>query len=635
MLLAAAGLALVAGAAAIAQIAPQSLPSSPAGQLWSTFNGELNAQKYATAAQITPANVGSLKVAWQVHTGDMSGPGGKVPPTDWSATPIFVNDTVYVGTPFYRIFAVTPDTGKVKWVFDTHAQLKALTQPDLKSRGVAYWQAADAQPGQPCAKMVYLGTMEGKLFAVDADTGRPCQQFGRDGVLDINQWNTVDPKWPLSILQPPTVYKDTLFVGWAGRDWTNKANPPGSVFAVDARTGALKWTFKTLPPTTAASTGTSNVWASMSVDPQRGILYLPISSPSPNFYGGAREEPLPYATSVTALDAETGKVLWSRQLVHHDLWDFDVNSAPVLVDIQRGGQTIPALVQSTKQGMFFVLNRVTGEPIFPIDERPVPASHVPGERASPTQPFSTTMAPVMGRFPGISTLADIVSLGGCSRRAKALRYDGMFTPPALGPGALAYPATPGGVEWGGGAVDPTSLTYVVNSSSVAQIYQLLDRKAYAKVAAEDPKNTYAQAGTPYGMHLTNFTNWLGMPCWKPPYGLLSEYDLKTGRLVWREPFGAVQKWGFYMPDSWGSPTIGGPLITRSGLIFIGASMDSHVRAVDLKSGKVLWKAQVDAPAVAIPATYTYRGKQYVVFTVGGNSIVSPRVGDQLIAFALR
>ena len=633
---AAALVVVVAGAVAIAQTVAPPVTPAPGGSdpTWPTFNGDLMAQKYAGSAQITPQNVGSLKVAWQVHTGDMSDGSGKVPASDWSATPLFVNDTVYVGTPFYRVFAVTPDTGKIKWVYDTHSALKALTQPDMKSRGVAYWQAASPQAGQPCEKMVYMGTMEGKLFAVDADTGRPCAQFGADGVLDINQWNTVNRKWPLSILQPPTVYKDTLFIGWAGKDWADKATPPGTVFAVDARTGKLKWTFNALPPQADSSTGTSNVWASMSVDPQRGILYLPISSPSPNFYGGARKEALPMATSVAALDADTGRVLWTRQLVHHDIWDFDVDAAPVLVDLPRNGQTVPALVQSTKQGMFFVLNRVTGEPIFPIEERPTPASNVPGERASPTQPFSTTLEPVIGKFPGISTLADIVSFGGCSRQAKALRYEGMFTPPALGAGTLAYPATAGGVEWGGGAVDPTTQTYVVNSSRVAQIYQLLSRKDYSAATASGTKDYYAQAGSPYGLHLTTFVNWAGMPCWKPPYGLISAYDLKTGRMLWREPFGAVQKWGFYMPGSWGSPTIGGPMITRSGLVFIGASMDSRVRALDLRSGKVLWSAQVDAPAVAIPATYTYHGKQYVAFVAGGNSILSPKVGDQLIAYTL-
>ncbi len=473
------------------------------------------------------------------------------------------------------------------------------------------------------------------LHAVDADTGKPCKGFGNGGVLDVNQWNTMNNKWPLSLLQPPTVYKNTLFLGWAGKDWAYQEAPPGNVFAVDAQTGKLKWTFNALPPDSDPRPATSNVWASMSVDPEHGIVYLPVSSPSPNYYGGDRKEKLPLATSVTALDADTGKVIWSQQLVHHDIWDYDTNSAPVLVDINKDGQTIPALIQSTKQGLLFVLNRLTGEPIYPIEEKKVGASNVPGEQASPTQPYpATPQATIPDQWPGVSAIADIASAGYCSRKAKQLRYDGRYTPPSL-QGSLVYPATAGGVEWGGGAVDPTTNTYVVNSSSVVQIYRLIKRADYAKESDNgDKSGYYAQEGGPYGFYLSNFVNWLGMPCWKPPYGTLSSYDLNTGKLLWKEPFGEVQKWGFYMPNSWGSVTIGAPVVTKSGLVFIGASMDSRVRAIDLKSGKVLWKAQVEAPAVAMPAVYTYKGKQYVVFAVGGNTILTPRVSDQVVAFAL-
>jgi len=604
-------------------------------QTWSTFNGDLRAQKYSTASEITPQNVGELKKAWEVHTGDVSDGSGKLPTSDWSATPLMVNDTVYVGTPFYRIFAIAPDTGKVKWVYDTHAVLKALTQPDLKSRGVAYWQAETPESGQPCQKIVYIGTMDAKLHAVDADTGKRCAGFADNGILDINQWNTTNDKWPLSILQPPTVYKDTLYIGWAGKDWAESKAPPGRVFAVDARTGELKWTFDALPSPEASKTGTANVWASMSVDPENGILYLPVSSPSPNYFGGNRKEKLPLATSVTALDADTGNVLWSRQLVHHDIWDYDTNSAPVLVDIDKDGKTIPALVQSSKQGFLYVLNRLTGEPIFPITEKPVPHSKIPEESEAPTQPYVATPKPVVpDQWPGVFPLADTVSFGYCSRKADELRYDGRFTPPSL-QGSLTYPATVGGTEWGGGAVDPTTDTYVVNSSSVVQIYRLIKRADFAKESNNGKKpGYYEQKGAPYGFHISNFTNGMGMPCWNPPYGTLASYDLKTGKLLWKEPFGEVQKWGFYMPQSWGSVTIGAPLVTKSGLIFIGASMDSRVRGIDLKTGKVLWSALVDAPSVSMPATYQYKGKQYVVFVAGGNAILTPRVSDQVVAYAL-
>lgn len=603
---------------------------------WYTFNGDLKAQKYSVADQITPENVQNLEKAWEVHTGDVSDGSGDKPMSVWSATPLFVNDTLYLGTPFYRIVALAPDTGKIKWSFDPHAVLKALTQPDLKNRGVAYWQAEDPDSGKACQKIVYIGTMDAKLYGVDADTGKPCADFGKNGMVDVNQWNKINAKWPLSLLQPPTVYHDTLYLGWAGKDWTNSAAPPGTIFALDARTGKLKWTFHALPKSVIDKTGTSNVWASMSIDPELGLLYIPVSSPSPNYYGGERKEKLPLTTSVTALDADTGKVVWSRQLVHHDIWDYDTNSPPVLVDIKKDGKTIPALVQSSKQSFLYVLNRKTGEPIYPIEEKPVPASDVPGEEAAPTQPYVAKPQPTTpDKWPGVSTIADIASFGYCSRKAEKLRYDGRFTPPSL-KGSIAYPATAGGVEWGGGAVDPTTGTYVVNSSSVVQIYQLIKRAEYNSGLKQKGESAgyYAQGDVPYAFHLETFLNPIGMPCWKPPYGTLSAYDLNTGELLWKHPFGQVQKWGFYMPKSWGSVTIGAPVITKSGLIFIGASMDSRVRAIDLKSGEVLWKSLVDAPAVAMPAVYTYKGKEYVVFAVGGNSILLPKVSDQIVAYTL-
>ncbi|MYZ49992.1 pyrroloquinoline quinone-dependent dehydrogenase [Rhizobiales bacterium L72] len=602
---------------------------------WATFNGDLMAQKYAAADEITPRNVGQLEKVWEYHTGDVSDGSGDVPMTVWSATPLFVNDTLYLGTPFYRIVALEPDTGREKWTFDPEAERKALTQPDLKNRGVAYWQAANPQPGEACQKMVYIGTMDAKLWGVDADTGKPCAGFGENGMLDVNQWNTVNEKWPLSLLQPPTVYHDTLYLGWAGKDWTDAAAPPGTVFALDARTGRLKWMFHALPKEAVSQTGTANVWASMSIDPERGLLYIPVSSPSPNYYGGARKEKLPLATSVTALDADTGKVVWSRQLVHHDIWDLDTDAPPTLVDIRKDGRTIPALVQSSKQGFLYVLNRETGEPIYPIEERPVPASDVPGEAAAPTQPYVATPAPVIpDTWPGVSSIANMVSLGGCERRAESYRYDGRFTPPSF-QGTIAYPPTTGGTEWGGGAVDPTRGIYVVNSNSVVQIYQLVPRDEYEEKEQEgETGGYYAQGDAPYAFHLETFLNWAGMPCWKPPYGMLAAYDLNTGKRLWNEPFGQVQKYGFYMPESWGSVTIGAPVVTKSGLIFIGASMDSRVRAIDLRTGAVLWKSLVDAPAVSMPAVYTYKGRQYVTFAVGGNSILLPKVSDQVVTYAL-
>lgn len=603
---------------------------------WTGFHGDPMAQKFSRSVQITPENVGQLEKVWELHTGDVSNGKGDLPGTVWSATPIVANDTVYIGTPFYRVIAVEPDTGKVKWTYDPKTVLKALTQPELKNRGVTYWAARDGATG-PCSKRVYLGTMSGQIHALDADTGALCQDFGKGGILDVNQWNKPDANFPLSQLQPPTVYKDTLLLGWAGKDWVDSKNPLGSVHAVDARTGKLKWKFYSIPEDYPGKTGTANVWTAMSVDEANGLVYLPVSSPSPDFYGGDRKEPIPYATSITALNGDTGQVVWSRQLVYHDIWDYDINAAPTLVDIPKDGGTVPALVQTTKMGMYFVLNRLTGAPIFPIEDRPVPQTDVPGEWSSPVQPFPTLpKSATLDGWSGVFQLADMASFGWCSRKATELRNEGRYTPPSL-QGTLTFPATAGGHQWGGGTVDPETGIYYVNNSNIVQIYQLIERGEYDKLASggsEAAGGLFPMNGAPYGFRLTNFLNPLGMPCWKPPYGQMSAIDLKTGATLWQVPFGQVQQWGFYMPESWGSPTIGGPVLTKSGLIFIGGSMDARVRALDAKSGKVLWKAQVDAPAVSIPAVFDYKGRQYVLFTAGGNSIIKPQVGDQLVAFAL-
>ncbi len=602
-------------------------------QVWDAFGGNQEAQKYSTATQITPDNVKNLKRAWSIHTGDVSS-GNKA--TTWGATPLFANNTVYIGTPRYRAFAVEPDTGKVKWTYSANGNNKPENQ-GYKNRGVAYWQAAMPESGKTCQKMVYLGTMDGELHGIDADTGKLCTGFGKGGIVDVNAWLKTNSKWKIGLIQPPAVYKDTLILGWAGNDWVYKTANPGTVYGIDARTGALKWTFNIIPEDQLNSTGTANVWAGISVDPATGLAFLPTSSPSPNYYGGDRLKEMPYVTATVAVKAETGEVVWSRQLVHHDIWDVDINSAPTLLDIKKDGQTIPALIQATKMGFLFVLNRNTGEPVYPIEERPVPASDVPGEVASKTQPYVAVPRPTIpDTTPPVSKLADITSFGQCSRWKARLRDEGRYTPPSIR-GSISWPATIGGVEWGGGALDPTTNTYVVNSDRAPQVYTLVPRAEANKTYGDAlrGKGGYAaQAGSAYGFKLENFLNMWGMPCWEPPYGTLLSYDMNSGKLNWEKPFGQVQKWGFYMPESWGSITIGAPVITKSGLVFIGASMDSRVRAIDLKSGNVLWKAIVDAPAVAQPAVYTYKGKQYVAFAVGGNGILTPRLSDQLVAFAL-
>ncbi|RCV92264.1 pyrroloquinoline quinone-dependent dehydrogenase [Vreelandella rituensis] len=617
------------------------IPLVPTEPTWDSFHGQLNAQKYSPLDQINADNVGELEKVWEVHTGDISDGSGELPATVWSATPVFANDTLYLGTPFYRILALDPASGEEKWSFDTQSSLEPLTQPALKNRGVAYWQAEDPMAGELCQKIIYMGTMDAQLFAVDADSGERCEGFANNGVLNVNQWNDTHDHWPLSLLQPPTVVGDRLILGWAGMDWAYAQAPPGTVFAINARTGELEWTFQALSEQMREQSGTANVWTHMSADEERGLVYLPVSSPSPNFWGGNRTEEVPLATSTTALDIETGDVVWSRQWVHHDIWDYDTVAAPTLMDITVGGEEIPALLQATKTGFLFVVNRETGEDVWPIEERPVPGGDgtVEGEVYAPTQPFPTKPVPLLDQSekPKVWALADALSFGQCSRLWEELWYEGLYTPPTTrGEGTMGYPITAGGPQWGGVAFGPESQTAIVNTSHIVQTLKLYDREAYEKAdSGSGNESGFApQEGAPYGIRLEIAQNWLGMPCWEPPFGELVALDMTTGDIKWRRPVGASQQHGFFMPESWGSPTIGGPAVTAGGIIFIGASMDAKVRAYSLETGEQLWSDQVEAPSVSNPAVYEYNGRQYVAFVAGGNTILKDQVGDQIAVYAL-
>jgi len=613
----------------------------PSSATWDSFHGQLNAQKYSPLKQITTDNVSKLKKIWEFHTGDVSDGKGDIPATVWSATPVFANETIYIGTPFDRLIALDPGTGKEKWQYDTKSSRKALTQPVLKNRGVSYWQAKNPVAGQACQKIVYMGTVDGKLYALDADSGEPCRSFADNGVLNLNQWNKVNAKYPLSVLQPPTVVGNHLLVGWAGKDWAYAEAPAGTVFSINAQTGEREWTFEAIPAEIRKRTGTANVWTHMSADEAHGLVYLPVSSPSPNYWGGNRVDPVPLGTSTTALDINTGKVVWSRQWVHHDVWDYDINSAPTLMDITVNGKQIPALIQATKQGFLFVVNRLTGEDVWPVEERPVPQGDgsVQGEVLSPTQPFPTKPAPLLDQSekPKIWKLADIVGAGQCSRLWDKLSYEGMYTPPTTkGEGVLTYPDSAGGVQWGGVAYDPQKQIAIVNTSHIVQYVKLYSREDYEKAdnGSGNESGFAPQEGAPYGLRLMVANNWLGMPCWQPPFGEIVALDMHTGDVKWRRPVGASQQYGFFMPESWGSPTIGGPAVTAGGVIFIGASMDAKVRAYSVDNGEELWSDQVEAPAVANPSVYEYKGRQYVAFVAGGNTILKDQVGDQVVVYAL-
>jgi quinoprotein glucose dehydrogenase len=617
------------------------LPALADQPVWGTFNGDLSATKFADVPALTPESIAGLERAWEVRTGDVADGSGDLPATVWSATPIYANETLYLGTPFYRILALDPATGAQRWAYDTGSTLEALTQPALKNRGVAYWESGAEGS---CEKRVLIGTMDAKLHAVDADTGLPCTEFGVGGVLDVNQWNETNAVFPFSLLQPPTVVGDTILIGWAGKDWAYTVEPPGNLIAVDARTGALLWDTGFIPTEMIPVTGTANIWSSMSADPALGLVYVPVSSPSPNYWGGNRTDPIPLATSIAAIDIATGEVVWHFQHVHHDIWDYDTPSAPSLVDLQRDGQMVPALVQTTKQGFIFVLDRRTGTPLFPIEERPVPESDADGEQTSPTQPFPTVPEPTVdhAEMPGVWAPADALSFGQCSKDRETYRYEGLYTPPSV-EGTFLFPATAGGNNWGGAAIDPRTGILYVNTSQVVQVIRLIPREDYeAEVEAAtgggpesgNEAGFYAQEGSPYGIELFEWRTDLGLPCWEPPYGTFSAYDLNSGERLYETPFGLAQQWGFYGLRAWGSPTLGGPVLTSGGVVLIGASMDNRVRALDAATGQELWSDLVAAPAVSIPAVFTHQGVDYVVWAVGGNSILKAEVADQIVAYRL-
>jgi len=623
---------------ALSILAMSLAPAAPA-QDWPAFHGTVDGKKFSSADQITPDNVGMLEEAWDLNTGDVSDGSGERPASYFNSTPIYANDTLYIGTAFYRILAIDPATGDIRWSFDTETPLEQVTQPGLKTRGVAYWEAEDPQDGQPCQKRVLMGTNNAEIHAVDADTGEPCAEWGDGGVVDLNTWNDTNDKYPLSVLQPPTVAGDHVFTGWSGYDFQYAVAPPGSVFALDARTGELDWELEFLPPELRRTSGTANVWTNMTVDEERGLLFMPVSSPSPNYWGGNRLEEAPLASSITAADVDTGEVVWSYQIIHHDIWDYDPNAAPTLIEVEKDGETIPALVQTTKQGLLFVLNRETGEPVWPIEEKPVPGDPAEGDRVSPTQPIPDWPEPMLGDFPGVWGLADALSFGACSDMIEGLRYDGMYTPPIVADepreGTLIWPSVSGGIQWGGGAYDPDTGTYVVNTSHMGDWMRLIPREDYeAETSQNEQGGYYPMEGAPFGVQYDKMMNWLGMPCWKPPFGSIAAYDMRTGEKRWQVPFGRSQRYGFYMPESWGSPNIGGPALTATGLIFIGAAMDGYVRAMSAETGEVLWEDLVEAPAVATPAVFVHEGRQYVVFAAGGNQILKPDVSDQVVAYTL-
>jgi quinoprotein glucose dehydrogenase len=615
------------------------LPASSPNVGWSFYGGDQGGSKYSKLAQINRSNVSRLQLAWDWRTGEKALEAYGTQPGMFEATPILIEDTLYLPTPYNRVIALDPATGKERWSFDPKAYEEGQVPngTGFVHRGVAYWFDRNVKGGR------ILLNSRSRLIELDSKTGKLVQTFGDNGVVNLLNglaWN-IDPK-QYTNTSPPVVYQDLVIVGNGVADrLAFKKDPPGDVRAYDARSGKLAWSFHTVPRKGEFGsetwedganefTGHTNVWAPMTLDEARGLLFMPVSTPSNDFYGGRRLGRALFAESLVCLDAKTGVRKWHYQIVHHGLWDYDLPSPPNLVTLQVDGRTIDAVVQLTKQGFAFVFDRVTGQPVWPIVEKAVPASDVPGERAWPTQPFPTKPPPISPQ--GVS-LDDAFDLTPALREEardtlSKFRLGPLFTPPGF-KGTVMLPGIIGGANWGGGAFDPETCILYVKTTNLAAIGRLTkpDQSA-ANPRASETDGDYVREGQ------TNATFHDGIPLLKPPYGHLVAIDLNKGALKWRIPFGDDKRLranealrGVSLPTKLGAPGVQGAIVTKGGLIFVGGG-DSAFHALDKSKGEELWQYPLDVRTAGTPMTYSFNGRQFVLITVGSNAAA------RLLAFAL-
>jgi quinoprotein glucose dehydrogenase len=616
---------------------------------WPAYGRDPGGSRYSPAAQITPANVGDLHVAWTYRTGDYATGDG---PTRFEATPLFVGGTLYVATPFGRVIALDPATGVERWAYDGRVDLSGH-YGDFATRGLSTWLDPARRPTDPCHRRLFLATIDARLIALDAATGRPCADFGAAGNGEVDlKTDLINPPFELGeyeVTSPPAVSGDLVITGSSIGD-NNRVDPPsGVVRAFDARTGRKRWAWDPIPRQrgqpgfdtwrgrSAERTGAANAWSVLSVDPERDLVFVPVGSAAPDFYGGERQGQNLYANSVVALRGSTGKVVWHFQAVHHDLWDYDIPAQPVLFPLRRSGargDPVAALAQATKMGHLFLLDRATGAPLFPVEERPVPASDVPGEAAWPTQPFPTVPAPLV---PHALTAADAwgatpADREWCRAALTPLRSDGIFTPPSL-TGTVLFPGNIGGSHWGGVSVDPVRGIAVTPTNRMATVVRLVPRARFDSVRQANPGwQATPQRGTPYGMMRRFLRAPSGFPCNAPPWGALVAVDLATGRVKWEAPLGSLAETA---DTTWGAINLGGALMTAGGLVFVGGTPDQHLRAFEVETGREVWKAPLPAAAVALPMTYQLAdGRQFVVVAAGGREPIWKQ-GDYVMAFALQ
>ncbi len=641
------GILLLALATSACQQGPDPAPAQARSELaaveagaadWPSYGGQASATKYSALDQINLGTVKRLRTAWTWHSGEISFGTEAVDFTVSEMTPIYANARLYGCTPFGRAVALDPASGRELWSFDPHKPRSGNMYHENYCRGVAYWQADTAEArGQPCGKRILYAAQNAVLHAIDADTGRACPGFGRDGHVDLAALDYKGEGKPANS-SPPAIWGNVVALGTAVQDNMYRNSLDGIVRGFDIITGRELWSWNPIPDDLSSLTGAANAWAPLSVDARRGWLFLPTGSASWDTLGVNRIGRIPDANAVVALDMRTGRKVWSYQTVHHDLWDYDLPAAPTLATIDHRGHAVEAVIQGTKTGNVFVLDRQTGQPLFPVKERAVPRSDMPGEQAAPTQPMPVLPKPVTSQT--LKT-ADAWGLLGfdtaaCRARLGALRNEGLFTPPGI-KGSLLHPSFLGGTNWGGVAYDPTTGLAVLNSSNLAASVRLVPRAKFDEKRDRRPGvSVYEMRGSPYVMLREVLLSPLGAPCNPPPWGQLTAIDMKTGHTRWQVPFGRLKlSTGLLTPRSWGAPNQGGPIVTRGGLIFIGASLDSELRAFDIQTGRQVWHAPVPAPATATPMTFRHTdGRQYIVVSAGGHGGFGTRLSDAMVAFSL-
>lgn len=622
---------------------------------WVSYGGNPGGTRYSSLKQINKNNVKNLRVAWSYQTGE--NPAGPQHASLSECTPIFVDGVLYVATPRNQVIALNPKTGKEIWRYNPEVpNVHYANGPTC--RGVSTWRDPQKKPDEPFARMIYVGTNDARLIAIDAKTGKLNLNFGDQGMIDLKKGILVRGTGNYQVTSPPAVIGEIVVVGSSINDNWYQEEAKGVVRAYNARNGKLAWKWDPIPTKrgdpgyetwgegSAAKTGAANVWAVISVDEQRDLVFLPTASPSVDYYGGDRPGENLYANSIVALRGSTGKFVWGFQVVHHDLWDYDIPAQPTLIDINWKGKKVPALLQATKMGNLFFLNRETGKSLVPVEEKNVPQKAVPGEKPWPTQLFPSfePLAPQHISFEDLFGI-DQEELKWAQETYKNLHYEGMFTPGSE-KGTLVFPGNIGGVAWGGIAFDPEKQLVIANTNRLAAIIKLTPRDLVKEKKdqekADDSQTRVIQGvekaemfGTPYVLSRSYFVSPKGIPCNPPPWGALAAIHLNDGKKKWEVPLGIYH--GLEKnpkAKNWGSPNYGGPLVTAGGLVFIAAAMDDHIRAFDRDTGKILWEYSLPAGGQATPMTYEVEGKQYIVINAGGHGLLQTTPGDYFIAFSL-